>query len=181
MTIEQEQILIKQCKNRHAGSQRKLYDHYYNFGMSIASRYSNKREETEEIANDGFVKLFKNIQKYNAEIPFRAWVRTIFISCAIDHYRKYHQNKKEYEQNFRVEWNQADRELDSAYLLKMIRQLSPQYKMNFVLHVIDGFTHEEIAEKLNISKGTSKSNLSKARKKLKEMIAKHNLQTAQYE
>lgn len=173
-------ILIQKCQKQHAPSQRKLYNQYYNYGMGIASRYSNSRQETEEIANDGFVKLFKGIHKYRREIPFQVWLRTIFISCGIDHYRKYKNQKVKYLHPQETQRNTGDDNMDSEYLLHMIRKLSSQYRMVFVLHVIEGYTHEEIAKELNISKGTSKSNLSKARSNLKKMIKVHTLESIGY-
>ncbi len=173
-------ILITKCQKQHAASQRKLYDLYYNYGMTIASRYSNNKQETEEIANDGFVKLFRGIDKYKKEIPFKAWLRTIFISCGIDHYRKFKNQKVKYLHPQETRRNTGADSLDSEYLLQMIRKLSAQYRMVFVLHVMEGYTHEEIAKELNISRGTSKSNLSKARNNLKNMVKQHALETVKY-
>ena len=142
--------------------------------MSIASRYGNTKAETEDIANEAFYKVLKNIHKYNPKAPFLVWVRRIIINVGIDHFRKNKSRMTEPMMGSTTTLNEGEISLESEYLLKMVRSLSPQYKMVFVLHAIEGFTHDEIASKLNINKGTSKSNLAKARKKLQEMVAQHN-------
>ena len=124
------------------------------------------------------IKCSKTYQKYDSKIPFLLWVRRVIINCGIDNYRK---SKKYQEKVFVADnhlTNDGMSQLESEYLLKMVRSLSPQYKIVFVLHTIDGYSHEEISKKLNISKGTSKSNLSKAKKKLQEMLKQFNKNTA---
>lgn len=151
----------------------------YNYGMTIAQQYASNLQEAEEIANDGFYKVLKNIEKYENQGPFLLWVRRIIINCAIDHFRKNSKKKTEVASNSFVK-NNADEKLNADYLLAMIQELTPQYRMVFVLHVIEGYSHDEIASQLGIAKGTSKSNLSKAKKKLQEMITLYNQKMSQY-
>jgi RNA polymerase sigma-70 factor (ECF subfamily) len=146
----------------------------YNFGMTIASRYGNTLAEAEDIANEGFYKVLKNISKYKTEIPFLAWVRRIIINCAIDNYRKNKGSKNEITIDPIQSTNKGSEFMESEYLLIMVRSLTPQYKMVFNLHAIEGYTHAEIADRLNITIGTSKSNLAKARKKLQQMVTMYN-------
>lgn len=150
----------------------------YDYGMTVASRYGTTLAESEDIANEGFYKVLKNISKFNPEIPFLLWVRRIIINCAIDNFRKNKKHQLEVESAPGQTLNKGMIQLESEYLLRMVRSLSPQYRMVFVLHTIDGFTHDEIAQKLNITKGTSKSNLSKAKKKLQEMLELFNQNNA---
>lgn len=179
MTSSELDILIEGCKRKDASSQKKLFMHMYNYGMSIAQKYAGNLQEAEEIANDGFYKVLKNIDRYQGQGPFLVWVRRVIINCGIDHYRK--NSKKEVEPTAAVmQRNVGESKLDSDYLLAMVQKLSPQYRMVFVLHVIEGYTHDEIAEKLEISKGTSKSNLSKAKKRLQEMVEVYNKKMSQY-
>ena len=173
--------LIERCKDNDPQAQKQLFLLMYNYGMSIASRYAQNLPETEEIANDGFYKMLKNIHRYKPSIPFKLWLRRIIINCAIDHYRKQEVRKVEMPQAAPNKvFNTASDRLDSEYLLGLIRQLPNQYRMVFVLHVIEGYSHEEIGEKLGISKGTSKSNLAKARKKLQSMVVMFNQKSAGY-
>jgi RNA polymerase sigma-70 factor (ECF subfamily) len=175
-------LLIEGCRQGDAQCQKRLFLQMYNFGMSVAARYGQHLQETEEIANDGFYKMLENIDRYRPEVPFQLWLRRIIINCGIDHYRKQQTRQRAQisqptKGNIR---NAGADELDREYLLQLVRQLSPQYRMVFVLHVIEGFSHEEIAEQLGISRGTSKSNLAKARKKLQEQVVLHNRQVTEY-
>jgi len=163
--------LISGCKSKNPGSQKKLFMLLYGYALGIARRYGATNEDAEEIANDGFYKAFTKIEKYQDHIPFQLWLRKIIINTGIDHYRK-HKNERIDSGPYTVKTiqNQGAQNLDQEYLLNILNKLSPQYKLVFVLNVIEGYKHDEIAELLNISVGTSKSNLSKARKRLKELI-----------
>lgn len=136
-------------------------------------RYSASTEECQEITHDAFVKLFANLKKYNTEQNFKPWVRKITINVAIDYYRKYQALPKsiellEYDET--VENDGLDN-LGAQELLALIAKLSPQYRIVFSLYVVEGFKHEEIAEKLGITVGASKANLSKAKANLRKMLA----------
>ncbi len=171
MTEAQLKSLIAACKTKDSASQKALFYHVYDFGYNIARRYARSKEEAEEIANDGFYKMLLKIEQYNDDTPFLLWVRRIMINTGIDHFRKLEKKSAQIEkQPVKLVRNQGAEALDKEYLLGFLDRLSPQYKMVFVLHVMEGFSHDEISRKLNISKGTSKSNLSKARQKLKKMI-----------
>jgi RNA polymerase sigma-70 factor (ECF subfamily) len=170
------QLLLQGCKQNHRESQRLLYQHYYGYAMSICIRYCRSLDESKEIVNDGFMKVFKKIEQHETESSFKSWLRRIMINSAIDHYRKEakHQNHQDVDRinDFRVNNNDGLHDIAYAELIGMIQQLSPAYRAVFNLHVIDGFTHEEIAKILSISEGTSKSNLLKARERLKGMLEK---------
>lgn len=173
--------LIAGCKKNDAQCQKKLYQLMYDYGMSIAARYGQNLPETEEIANDGFFKMLKHIDRYQGQGPFKLWLRKIITNCGIDHYRKIQSQKNRIiELKTQFISNEGSDMLESEYLLKLVRRLSPGYRMVFVLHVMEGYNHDEIAAKLNISKGTSKSNLAKARKKLQDMLHIHNRQVTEY-
>lgn len=154
----------------------------YNYGMSVAARYGQNLQETEEIANDGFYKMLHHIDRYREEVPFTLWLRRVIINCGIDYYRKSKTRSQAViasgaTANTR---NEGADELDREYLLQLVRQLPAQYRLVFVLHVLEGYSHEEIARQLGITRGTSKSNLAKARKKLQAMVQLHNRQVTEY-
>lgn len=171
------QLLLQGCRRNDRESQRLLYQHYYAYAMSICVRYSHSIEEAKEIVNDGFLKVFKKIDQYEEKEPsFKAWLRRIMINTAIDHYRKelkhyYHQDINAQTELVTNEGNGLNN-LSHAELIGLIQQLSPAYRTVFNLYVIDGYTHQEIAGLLNISDGTSKSNLMKARAKLRKALGK---------
>lgn len=143
------------------------------YSKTIAIRYAANTEETEEIINDAFLKVFNNIKKYDYSQPFKAWLRTIVVNTAIDYYRK---NKKYAQQVTIDEIDMPTMDVDiisklsANEILKLVQALSPAYRMVFSLYVIEGYNHREIAEMLGIKEGTSKSNLQDARKKLQAMI-----------
>jgi RNA polymerase sigma-70 factor (ECF subfamily) len=177
---------VKGCMNQNPQSQALLYKQLYGFAMRVCLRYSSNYEEAVEILNDGFLRVFTKINLYNPELSFLGWVRRIMINTALNHYKK---NQKHYK-NYQIE-QVADEPAEESIMQKfaqedlanLIQQLSPMYRTVFNLYAIDGYKHEEIAELLNISVGTSKSNLSKARANLREMLLKKKLlnEYAQYE
>ncbi len=149
--------------------------------MAIAMRYCNNRDDAMEVVNDGFIKVYRDLKTFkpsfsNYEASLKGWMKTIFIHTAIDNYRK---NKKNYligemeDVHFDMQDVQetAIDKMSYAEIMEMVQRLSPMYKTVFNLFVIDGFKHEEIAKQLNITIGTSKSNLAKARANIQKMLS----------
>lgn len=168
--------LVEACKQGSPEAQKALFMKMYNFGMSIAFQYSSSKMEAEEIAQDGFYKMFRHLEKYKPHVPFELWLRRIIINCGIDHYRKYSAKKQIKDLPLVTIHNDGELLMDSEYLVQCIQSLSPAYRMVFNLYVIEGYSHKEIAEKLSITEGTSKSNLSKARRNLQAMIKSENIE-----
>jgi RNA polymerase sigma factor (sigma-70 family) len=163
-------------KNRR--SQELLYKQFYGYAMSICLRYTRSREEAKEILNDGFLKVFTKLESFDVSRPFKTWLSRIMINTALDHYRQ--EVRRDVFDDVEVaEQVSVDEtvisKLSHEELVGLIQRLTPAYRLVFSLSVIDGYTHEEIAEQLNISVGASKSNLSRAREKLREMLSKINI------
>ena len=142
--------------------------------MSICLRYSRTREEAVEILNDGFVKIFTKLHKYTKGLSFKGWLRRVMINAAIDYYRR---NEKHYNSmdisHAQYEVSNVENALDklsAQEIIEAIQSIPPSYRMVFNLFVIEGYKHEEIANQLNISIGTSKSNLAIARNKLQKIL-----------
>ncbi len=144
-------------------------------------RYTTKKEDLVEVVNDGFLKIFNDFKNFrgvenNNEAIIRGWIKRIMINTSIDYYRKYYKNEPtiiETDTQLEIEIFKYETPVDKlSYdeLIRLIQQLSPMYKMVFNLFVIDGLSHDEISERLNISVGTSKSNLSKARMNIIKLI-----------
>lgn len=150
---------------------------YYAYGMSITLRYADSREEAVTILNDAFMKLFSNIAQYDPERPFKPWLRRIIINTAINYYHKHKRNlQREELENVESEIARDETiisKISYQEIIDLIQQLSPAYRTVFNLHVIEGFQHKEIAEMLGIAEGTSKSNLSKAKKNLQAILEKN--------
>jgi RNA polymerase sigma-70 factor (ECF subfamily) len=181
--LEQRLInIIEGCKKSKPADQEQLYKLFYNYGLTICSRYAYSRDEAKEMFNDAFVKIFRNIDRYQFKGAFKSWIHPIFVNSAIDYYRKYYARKGEVPLSLDAAAEASVKmdvisNLDYKTLLALIRQLPPVYGMVFNLAVVEGYKHSEIAEMLNISEGTSKSNLSRAKSKMKAMILTQNLVT----
>lgn len=167
------QHILAGCRNNDRGSQKALYDQFYGYALSVALLYCNKDTEAREVLNDAFLKVFTSIDRYDNAHAFTTWLRTIVVRTAINHYHK-HLNDLELQDLTEG----LDLSVEDDYLSKMaveevvalIQKLSPAYRITLNLFAIEGHTHAEIAEILGISIGASKSNLSKARTKLKQLM-----------
>lgn len=170
-------FILDSCQKGNRASQMRLYEHFYSYAMGICLRYSKNREEAREMVNDGFLKVFNKLDQYDRNYPFTVWIRRLFINTAIDYHRKYHKNTITLQSVTDMEgapvYNEALANLSFDELIKLVQKLPPAYRMVFNLYVIEGLKHHEIAAQLNISVGSSKSNLAKARKKLIEMLPRH--------
>ena len=148
-------------------------------------RYAQNEDDAMEITNDGFLKIFRELQSFSAryddvESSLKGWMKRILINTAIDHFRK---NQK-FQANLSLDdslYEAADHSASSidklSYdeLYRIVQQLSPVYRAVFNLYVIDGFKHEEIAKQLKISVGTSKSNFAKAKINIQKMLAERQV------
>ena len=175
---------VEGCALNNRESQKILYGSFYGYAMAICDRYTNKQEDAVEILNDGFLKVFREIHHYQpayADVvsSFKGWLRKIMVYTAIDHFRKYHKHRMVTQldnvvyQVPAVNENAIDK-LSYEEIIRAIQELSPGYRTVFNLFVIEGLSHEEISGQLGISTGTSKSNLSKARKQLQNILFKQN-------
>jgi len=166
--------LLKACIKKDRNSQKELYRLYYAYGMNICLHYSKDREEAKEILNDGFFKVFENLHMYNPELSFKGWLRRLLINVSIDYYRRHHRHRPVMEIMPQSEPTDSNPDgfdkLALEDLLAMIQQLSPMYRLVFNLYIMEGYKHEEIAEQVGITVGASKSNLSRAKDKLRRMI-----------
>ena len=126
-----------------------------------------------EIVNDGFMKIFRKLDKYSPGLSFKGWLRKVMINSAIDYYRR---NEKHYHSldishgKYETSGETILDKLSEQDIIEAIQRLPPSYRMVFNLYVIEGYKHEEIANQLNISVGTSKSNLAIARNKLQKIV-----------
>ena len=173
MVEEDLHQLIQGCIKQDRKCQKMLYKAFYGFSMAICLRYASDRDEASGILNQGFLKVFTKIETFDASRPFKAWLGRIMTNVSIDHYRA--NLKMAYSDDLETaehldDGTYTDSNLNYNDLLAMVHKLPQAYRTVFNLFAIDGYSHEEIAEMLNINIGTSKSNLFKARQKLKQMI-----------
>lgn len=152
-----------------------FYEHFYAYGMSICLRYTKSRSEATEVLNEAFMKVFTRLGMYDRQKSLKGWIRRIMINTSIDYYRQNYRYAACEPMDRAVHVSAPESILSTiSYeeIIREIKELSPAYQMVFNLYVIDGYKHEEIAEKLGISVGTSKSNLSRARATLQKSLAK---------
>jgi RNA polymerase sigma-70 factor (ECF subfamily) len=176
-TENTEEDWIEGCRKGNPKSQEMLYKHYYGYAMSICLQYSKKEEETVEILNDAFFKIFTKISQYDKEQSFKSWIRKIIINSAIDYYRK---NNKNTHQNI-DEITAPEQEISTDILsqlsaneiLELLQKLPENQRIVFNLYEIEGYSHDEIAEKLGMSSSVSRTNLFRAKQQLKVLIEKH--------
>jgi len=168
-----EYKLIEGCKNGIERYQEMLYKHFYGYAFSISRLNTYSREEAVDIMNDSFLKVFSTIHRFDSDQSFKAWIRRIIINTAIDNYRK---NKKHYYLLDVVEVDPPEineniiSALTAEDILKLLDQLPKIHRLVFNLYEIQGFNHKEIAEKLNINVSSSRTFLTRAKKKLRIVL-----------
>ncbi|HEX4887842.1 MAG TPA: RNA polymerase sigma factor [Luteibaculaceae bacterium] len=177
---ELEQI-IEGCARNDRKSQQLLHKKYYRRFMAICLRYTTNFDQAEDILQNSFIKIFNNIEKYKFEGSFDGWMKRIVVNTAIDYYRG---RKNDFmlmpEENGleRLELVDDDPDEETEYpyspaqVMEALQELTPAYKTVFNLYVIEDYSHKEIADMLNISIGTSKSNLLKSKIRLKKILEK---------
>ncbi|MGZ4035704.1 MAG: RNA polymerase sigma factor [Bacteroidia bacterium] len=182
-----ETDIIKGCLKNDRASQKILYEQFYSKMLGVCLRYSKSSDEAKDILHEGFLKVFDNLKVFKANGSFEGWIRRIMVNTAIDHLRKNKQNylivstvyANDKATNVAEDIDEDDLaiHIDKEEILKAVQELTPAYRTVFNLYVIEEYTHKEIAELLDISEGTSKSNLSKAKFNLRKNLMQH-LKTA---
>lgn len=177
---EKLEEIVAGCVKGQRECQKLLYMRYYSLAMSICMRYCHQQVDAEEAVNDSFLKIYKNIEGFESrsasyEASFTAWAKKIIIYTSIDRFRKKERAKQITsleDSHLEIVENTAGPIANLSYkeIIEVVQRLSPMYRNVFNLYVIDGYKHEEIAKMLNISLGTSKSNLSKARVQIQKLM-----------
>lgn len=171
-----ESDLIEGCIQGNRKMQYELYERFSPKMYGVCLRYAANTEEAEDILQEGFIKVFKKISTYRGDGSFEGWIRRIFVNTAIEQFRKkaYLQPITEKEENtIEGKYISVLDNLAEKDIIKLIQQLSPGYRTIFNMYVIEGYTHKQIADALNISEGTSKSQLSRAKLILQELVKKY--------
>jgi RNA polymerase sigma factor (sigma-70 family) len=175
LDIEHTNIdIISGCKEGDRIAQEKLYRDYYKVMMTICVRYTGNNEDAVEVLNNGFLKVFKNIRRYDsARASLYTWIRAIVINSCLDYVKRKQKLQKVHELNEDVEMHIAPEvisKMGGVELLGQIRKLAPATQAVFNLYAIEGYNHKEISQLLRISLGTSKWHLSEARRILQQLI-----------
>jgi len=184
LSADELSLHIERCALNNRESQKKIYTSFYGYAMAVCDRYTNNQDDAVEILNDGFLKVFKEVYRYKPAYTdvvssFKGWLRKIMVYTAIDHFRKNHKHQFTTDlDNGIIQVSSRDESaldrISYEEIIRSIQDLTPGYRTVFNLFIIEGFTHEEISEKLGISIGTSKSNLAKARRQLQKILFQQN-------
>ncbi len=173
-----EQEIIEGCmagKQRHQAA---LYEKYSSKMFAVCLRYASDYHTAEDILQDGFIKVFSSITKYRNEGSLEGWVRRIIVNTAIEQYRKniamYPISDDHTDDPCYVD-DKTAQSIDAADMMQIVQDLAPGYRTIFNLYAIEGYNHKEIGEMLNISEGTSKSQLARARYLLQQKIEQYKL------
>jgi RNA polymerase sigma factor (sigma-70 family) len=165
--------LIEGCLRGDRKTQYELYRRFSPLMYGVCLRYAGNAEEAEDILQEGFIKVFNKIGTFRKEGSFEGWVRRIFVNTAIEHFRRksYLKPITEAEENtIEANYPSVLDTLAEKDIIQLVQQLSPGYRTVFNMYVVEGYTHKQIAEALGISEGTSKSQLSRAKLILQELV-----------
>lgn len=168
------------CKNQSRIAQKEVFSKLYRRLLGVCLRYADDQDEAKDILQNGFIKVFKSIENYKGDGSFEGWIKRIVINTAIDNYRRKKVKPMVVDSDLtdrlgddmedELEDETVYQQIPVKAVLEAVQKLSPAYQMVFNLYVLEGYNHNEIAEMLEISVGTSKSNLSKARQNLRRIL-----------
>jgi RNA polymerase sigma factor (sigma-70 family) len=174
----QEQQLIKDCLRGDRTAQRKLYELYSGKMMAVCLRYCKDRETAKDLLHDGFVKIYTHLDSFKAAGSFEGWIRRIMVNTALEFLRK--QNDEGYSIGVEEAWSLSDDSIGALdrmqveELIQLIQKLPETYRTTFNLFVVEGYSHKEIAEAMNITESSSRVYLTRARQMLQNMLSKVN-------
>lgn len=173
------EVLLKEAIDGSDTAFKKIYELHSGKMYSLCLRYTGGASDTDDVFQEGYIKVFKNLSTYKGAGSFEGWVRKIFVNTCLDHLKK----KKSLVFGADIEANEHVHpkaegdtfgKLENDDLMKIVQQLPGGYRSIVNLYLVEGYSHKEIAGMLHISEGTSKSQLSKARNKLQEIITRTN-------
>lgn len=163
--------LLAACIAHDRLAQQTLYEQYYGYAFNVCVRYSRNEAEAREMVNDGFLRVFKGLESFDSTNAFRPWLKRVLVNSSLNYLRK--------KQTLLVSISDLDEPVFSELsvtslqyqdILAAIQHLPPMYRSVFNLYEIEGYTHDEISQELSISVVTSRSNLMRAKNKLKAML-----------
>jgi RNA polymerase sigma-70 factor (ECF subfamily) len=172
-----ESDLIAGCIAGDRKMQEELYNRFASKMYAVCLRYANNSDDAQDLLQEGFIKVYKNLHRFRAEGSFEGWVRRVFINSSIEHYRKKQAKLTTVSDKEENTIEDSDiSALDSLAerdIINLIQDLSPGYRTVFNLYVIEGYSHKEIGELLGISEGTSKSQLARAKSILQKKVTQY--------
>ena len=171
--MEDFKSIISDCIAGSQKAQAKLYHHFAPKMFGVCLRYAKDATEAEDNLQDGFIKVFANLKSFRQDGSFEGWIRRIMINVSLEKLRKQHLMYPVEDVSVYDSVNVSDdviAKISADDLINLIQQLPPRYRLVFNLYVIEGMTHQEIAQEMSITQGTSKSNLARARDIMKKKV-----------
>lgn len=174
-----EQAFVAALVRQERWAQQQLYEQHYGKMMGICMRYAGSKDEALDLLHEAFIKVFQNIDRYRSGTALGAWIRTIVVNTCIDYYRK---NTRRRTEEINETWQVANDDPDALShlteqeIMSAVQSLSPAYRAVFNLYVVEGYSHKEIGDALQITESTSRSNLVKARIKLQEHFSARRME-----
>lgn len=176
-----ESDLIRGCLDGDRQMQQELYNRFAGKMYAVCLRYANNAEDAQDLLQDGFIKVFRNLHRFRFEGSFEGWIRRVFINSSIEHFRKKSVQLSKVSEKEENTIEDADisalDNLAEKDIVSLIQELSPGYRTVFNLYVVEGYSHKEIADQLGISEGTSKSQLARARSILQKKVSQYLTET----
>lgn len=175
----EEEIMLRDCLLGDRKAQKKLFEQHYSKMLGVCYRYAVDEDQAKDFVQMGFIKVFKKLSAYNGKGSLEGWIRRIIVNNCIDTIRKEKKNRfiadgDDYIAEKAEVMEEDDAPMESGLkpenVIAALQDLSPAYRTVFNLYVVEGYSHKEIAEKLKISEGTSKSNLAKAKRNLRVLL-----------
>ena len=176
MTDEQ---LVNECVSGKVSAQKTFYERFARKMMGVCLRYASSYEEAQDVLQDGFIKVFNNLDRYQNKGSLEGWVRRIMVNTSLDAYRKNKKHQQDVGMD-QVEYLVEDKtyiieDIQADDLLKLVQSIPEGYRVVFNLYAIEGYSHKEIAERLGVTESTSKSQYSRAKKLLRQMLIENNI------
>jgi len=178
ITVEEQTELISGCAQGDPKSQKIVFETFYGKMLVVCLRYADGMDEAKDILQDGFIKVFGKIGKFDGKGSLEGWIRRVIVNTAIDTIRKkkanlftrFEDQEEKLSNTIEEETFEDEFEFSAQDVINAMHEISPAYRTVFNLYILEGHSHREIAEKLNISEGTSKSNLAKAKQRIRKIL-----------
>jgi RNA polymerase sigma-70 factor (ECF subfamily) len=174
-----EEELVQKCIANERQYQELLYQKYADQMYTVCISYCKDQDEACDILQEGFIKVFRKIDQFQATSSLKSWIRRIMVNTALDHYRKKKRHEEKIDSYKQISIsnttvNNVLEQISVKELIRLVNELPTKAALVLKLYAVEGYAHKEIAEKLNITEGTSKSQLHRARTLLKQLLSKNN-------
>lgn len=172
--------LLRNCKDGDLQFQELLYKQFYGYALGVASRYIINKEDALEVVNDSFIKVFKSLHTFREDADFKAWFRKILVNTALDHKRKnmrFSQAIAMVDTDIQTTYPSAIDQLSAKDILQLMKNLNETQHLVFNLYEIDGYSHKEIGEMLNMPESSSRTYLARAKQALKILLSNYSIYT----